>query len=133
MKNKLISISILMMLIFMSVISVNAIAITPSITLDEYQVTSTTKDNIFVEGSVSIGKGQIVALYDSTCTNLYNYQVINNSGKEESFKIKIPSSYLKDGENIFKVKSLPVKGVINSSNLKAFTVIIKGNKKRSNY
>ena len=129
MKNKILSISIILVFLFTTLISVEAISVAPRIDLDDYQITTMETDNVFVEGTVSISKGQIIALYDSTCTIMYNYKLLDNTNKEESFKIKIPAAYLKEGENNFKVKSLPVKGVINSSNPKPFTVIVKTTKK----
>ena len=125
MKNKLIFIGIIIVFIFTSFIFVNAIAATPRVDLDEYQIESTSKDNVYVTGTVSLSLGQLVGIYDSTESILYNYTQVTNSGSEETFKVKIPARYLKDGDNTFKIKSLPVKGHINSSNPKTVTVKIK--------
>ena len=125
MKNRIISIGIILMLIFTSLISVEAIAPTPRVDLDEYQLESTSKDNVLVTGTVTIGKGQLIGVYDSAGRILYNYTQVANSGDEEDFKIQIPAIYLKDGDNTFKVKSIALKGVVNSSNPKTVTVKIK--------
>ena len=125
MKNKLISISILLIFVFTSLLSVEAIAPTPRVDLDEYQIESTDINNIYVTGTVTIGLGQLIGIYDSSGTILYNYKQVSNSGDEEDFKIQIPKTYLKEGTNTFKVKSIALKGVINSSNPKTVTVKIK--------
>ena len=129
MKNKLISISIILMLIFTSLISVEAIAPTPRVDLDEYQIEATDINNVFITGTITLGLGQLVGVYNESGTILYNYTQVNNSGSEEDFKIKIPATYLKEGTNTFKVKSLPIKGIINASNSKTVTVKIKSFKK----
>ena len=129
MKNKLISISIVLVLIFTSLISVEAIAPTPRIDLDEYQFEATDINNVFVTGTITISKGQLIGLYDSSEILLYNYKQVSNTNSEEDFKIQIPKLYLKEGTNTFKVKSLPIKGVINSSNPKTVTVKINSSKK----
>ena len=126
MKNKLISISIILMLIFISCISVEAIAPTPRIDLDEYQIniTNTNKD-IYITGTITLSKGQLIGLYDSTGLILYNFTQVKNSEKEESFKIKVPVSYIKEGVNTFKVKSIALKGYINASNTKTVNITLK--------
>ena len=132
MKNKIISIFIVLMFLFTSLISVDAIARTPRIDLDEYQLESTDIDNVYATGTITIGVGQLIGLYDSTGTLLYNYTKVNNSNDEEEFKIKIPAQYLSIGANTFKIKSLPIKGVINSSNSKTINVKIKSTKNITN-
>ena len=129
MKNKLISISIILMLIFTSLISVEAIAPTPRIDLDEYQIEATDINNVFITGTITTGKGQLIGLYDSSGILLYNYKQVSNSGSEEDFKIQVPKIYIKEDTNTFKVKSLPIKGIINASNSKTVTVKIKSSKK----
>lgn len=125
MKNKIISISIMLMFLFISLISVDAIAPTPRVDLDEYQIESTDKNNVFITGIVTIGKGQLVGVYNESGTILYNYTQVKNSNDEETFKLQVPSRYLTEGNNTFKVKSLPIKGVVNSSNPKTVNVKIK--------
>ena len=125
MKNKLISLSICLMLIFMSVVSVEAIAPTPRVDLDEYQIEASDVNNVFVTGTVTLAKGQLIGLYNETGILMYNYTQVANSGDEEDFKIKIPATYLKEGTNTFKVKSVALKDVVNGSNPKTVTVKIK--------
>ena len=125
MKNRLISISILLIFLFTTILSVEAIAPTPRVDLDEYQIESMDINNIYITGTVTIGLGQLIGVYDSSGTFLYNYKQVDNSGDEEDFKIQIPKTYLKEGTNTFKVKSMALKGVINSSNPKTVTVKIK--------
>lgn len=129
MKNKIISIFIVLMFLFTSLISVDAIARTPRIDLDEYQIEATDKNNVYITGTITPGVGQLVGLYDSEGKLLYNYTKLNNSSSEEEFKIQIPATYLNEGNNTFKIKSLPIKGVINSSNPKTINVKIKSTKK----
>ena len=129
MRNKIISISIILIFLFTSLISVNAIAPTPRIDLDEYQIEATDINNVYATGTVTVGVGQLIGLYNSSGTILYNYTQVNNSGDEEEFKIQIPSMYLIKGTNTFKIKSLPLKGYVNGSNFKTLTVKIKTNKK----
>ena len=125
MKNKLMSISIILMLIFTSLISVEALAPTPRIDLDEYQLEATDVNNVYVTGTVTLAKGQLIGVYDSTGTLLYNFTQVANSNDEEDFKIQIPAIYLKSGTNTFKVKSIALKGYINGSNPKTVTVKVK--------
>ena len=132
MRNKIISICITLIFLFTSLISVNAIAPTPRVDLDEYQIEATDINKVYVTGTVTIGKGQLIGLYDSKGILLYNYTQVKNSGDEEDFKIQIPAIYLKTGDNTFKVKSLPLKGYVNGSNFKTLTVKIKTNKKDQN-
>ena len=125
MKNKLITVSIILMFLFTSLISVEAIAPTPRVDLDEYQIESTSKDNVYVTGTVTLAKGQYVGVYNADGSILYNVVPLPNSNDEEDFKLQIPARYLNEGNNTFKVKSLPLKGIINSSNPKTVTVKIK--------
>lgn len=129
MKNKILSICTILVFLFTSLISVEAIAPTPRVDLDEYQIEATDKNNVFVTGTVTLGLGQLVGVYNESGTILYNYTQVDNSGSAEDFKIQIPSIYLKGGDNTFKVKSLPLKGYINASNTKTVTVKIKTTKK----
>ena len=125
MKNKIISISIILVFIFTSLISTEAIAPTPRIELDEYQLETTDVSNVFVTGSVTLGVGQQIGVYDSTGTILLNWTTVANSKDEETFKVQIFARDLKEGDNTFKVKSLPLKGVVNSSNPKTVNVKVK--------
>ena len=130
MQNKILSICIIFILIFTSLISVNAIAPTPRVDLDEYQLTVTDTNEVYVTGTLSICVGQLVGVYDSNGTIMYNFTQVKNTNSSESFKLHIPSRYIHEGDNIFKIKSTPVKGVINSSNPKTVTVkfnVIKQN------
>lgn len=124
MKNKIISISIIFIFLFTLLISVDAIAPSPRVDLNEYEIVTTDKNNIYISGIVSIGAGQNVALFDSTGKVPIVYTTLENSNLKESFKLQIPARSLKDGTNTFKVKSLPVRGVINGSSPKTFTVKI---------
>ena len=125
MKNKLISINIILIFLFTSLISTNAIAATPRIDLDEYQIEVTDINNVFVTGTVTLAKGQQIGIYNSSGTILLNWTSVANSGDEEDFKIQIFARDLKEGTNTFKVKSLPLKNVINSSNPKTVTINVK--------
>ena len=101
MKNKLISICIALVFLFTSTICVNAIALTPKVELNDYQLTVTDTSSVYVSGSVTISKGQMVGLYDSTCNYLYAYTQVGNSNSSSSFKIQIPSMYLTNNNNTF--------------------------------
>ena len=129
-KNKIIAIGITLVFLFTSLVSVSAIASTPRIELDSYDITTTDKSNIFVSGTVSISKGQLVGVYDSSGIILYNYTQLGNTNSSSSFKVQIPARFISDGTTNFKVKSLPLNGVINGSNPKTFTVKI-GNSKQN--
>ena len=129
MKTKLISISIILIFLFTSIFSVEAIAPTPRVELDEYQITTTDINNIYINGTVSICVGQLVGIYDSNGIVLYNYIQLPNNNSSGSFKLQVPSRFLSKGTNIFKVKSLPINGVINGSNPKTLTVKINITKK----
>ena len=129
MKNKCISISIILIFIFTSMISVEAIAPTPRIDLDEYQLTVTVKNSVYASGTLSICVGQDVGVYDSNGKIMYNCIRVNNSNKQGSFKVQVPSRYLSEGKNIFKIKSSSIKGTINGSNPKTLTIIVNSSKK----
>ena len=124
MKNKIFSIITIVIFIFISLISVNAIANTPKVELDEYELTSNSIDNVYVSGTVNLAVGQLVGVYDPRGIILYNYTQLPNSNSPASFKLKIPARYLTNSTNTFKVKSLPLNGVINGSNPKTVTVKI---------
>ena len=130
MKNKIISISIILVFIFTSLISIEAIAPTPRIELDDYQLTVTDKNNVYVSGTVSICVGQDVGVYDSNGKIMYNSVTLKNSNKQESFKVQIPARNLSEGKNTFKVKSTPVKNLINGSNPKTITVTVNSTSKK---
>lgn len=129
MKNKIISLSIILVFIFTSLISTEAIARTPRIDLDDYQLTVTDTSKVFITGTISIGVGQQVGVYDSNGRVLLNYVTLNNSNNSESFKLQILARDLKEGKNTFKVKSTPIKGIINGSNPKTITIQVNGSKK----
>ena len=129
MKNKILSIGILLVFVFTSLVSVNAIAPTPHVDLDDYQILSTDSNNVNITGTVSICVGQDIGIYDSNGKIMYSCSTLPNTKSSASFSVKIPSRYLKDGTNKFKVKSTPIKNVINGSNPKSVTVTIGVNKK----
>lgn len=135
MKNKLILISSIVLLIIMTIISVDAIAPMPRVDLDNYQIICTDKNNVYISGTVSLCVGQNIGVYDATGKIMYNFSALPNSNKTESFKIQIPSRYLTSNTNTFKVKSTPIRGEINGSNPKTLTITIKTTtvKKKSNY
>ena len=124
MKNKLISISIIAIFIFTSLLSVEAIAPTPKVELDDYQLTITDKNNVYISGTVSVCVGQDIGVFDSNGKIMYNSEKLQSTNKKSTFKLKIPSRYLNDGKNTFKIKSTPVKNVINGSNPKTLTVTV---------
>lgn len=125
MKNKLTLISIISMLIFMSVTFVNAIAPTPRIDLNDYQLTVSNKENVYATGTLSLCKGQFVGIYDSSGKVMYNFTQLGDTNSSGSFKVQIPVRYLNNGTNIFKIKSSPIRGIINGSNPKTLTVTVK--------
>lgn len=129
MKNKLVSINIILIFLFTSLISVYAIAPTPRVDLDTYEIITNDKNNVFISGTTSIGVGQNIGLYDSTGLVPYTYTTVKNSNNQEVFKLQIPIRVLNEGTNTFKVKSLPVRGVINGSNPKTVTVKVGTAKK----
>ena len=125
MRNKLISICTLVVFLFTTMLSVEAIAPTPRVDLDEYQITSMDINSVYVTGTVSICVGQNVGVYDSNGRIMYNCVTLPNTNSKSIFRVQIPSRYLSNGTNIFKIKSTPVKNVINGSNPKTLTVTIK--------
>ena len=129
MKNKILSICISLIFLFTSLISVSAIAPTPKVELDEYEITATDTSSVFVTGTVSICVGQDVGVYDSNGKIMYNCMPLGTSNKKESFKLQIPKRYLTSSKNTFKIKSTPVKNVINGSNPKTVIVNIGSLKK----
>ena len=129
MKNKLISIITVCVLLITSLITVNAIAPTPRVDLDEYQITTNDKNNVYVTGTVNICIGQNVGVYDSNGKIMYNYSALPNTNKKGSFKLQVPERYLNDGTNTFKIKTTPIRGEINGSNSKTITIIINTGKK----
>ena len=129
MKNKLISVGIIFIFIFTSLFSVEATASIPRIDLNDYEINSTDKNNVYVSGVVSIAKGQNIGLFDSTGKIPLNYITIKNTNTTASFKIQVPPRFLKDGTNTFKVISLPVRGTLNASSPKTVTIKIVTTKK----
>ena len=127
MKNKILSTLILFIFLFTSLVSVNAIAPTPRIDLDEYQIVTNDKNNVYVTGTLSVSVGQDIGVYDSNGRIMYNSVIATNTNSKSSFKLKVPSRYINDGVNTFKIKSTPIKNVINGSNPKTLTVTIKDN------
>ena len=129
MKNKIISIFITLVFLFTSIISVNAIAPTPRVELDNYDLNVTDINNVFVSGTVSVCKGQLIGVYDSSGIILYNYKELPNTNTSGSFKLQIPARFISSGTTTFKVKSLPANGIINGSNPKTVTVKVNNSKK----
>jgi len=130
MKNKLISISVILTLIFTMIISVDAAAPSPRVDLNDYEITTADKNNVYVSGTVNMAKGQNIGLFDSAGKTPLSYTTVKNAGSSASFKIQVPAAFLKDGTNTFKVISLPVRGVLNASSPKTLTVKI-GNSKQN--
>jgi len=124
MKNKVISVSITLVFLFISLISVDAAAAIPRIDLNDYEITVTDISNVYVSGTVSIAKGQNIGLFDSNGKIPLNYTTVKNSNTKVSFKIQVPATFLKNGTNTFKVISLPVRGALNASSPKTFTVTV---------
>ena len=129
MKNKLITLSVIFILVFTSLISVDAAAASPRVDLNDYELTVTDTSNVYVNGTVNMAKGQNIALFDSTGKIPLSYTTVKNSSGKESFKIQVPPRLLKDGTNTFKVISLPVRGALNASSPKTFTVKLNSSKK----
>jgi len=129
MKNKLISVSIILVLIFTMIISVDAASPSPRVDLNDYELTVTDTSNVYVNGTVSIAKGQNIALFDSTGKIPLSYTTVKDTGSQSSFKIKVPAVFLKEGTNTFKVISLPVRGKLNASSPKTFNVKVNSSKK----
>ena len=132
MKNKLISIIISLVFLFTSLISINAMAPTPRVDLNDYEITVTNTSNVYISGTVNIAKGQNIALFDSTGKIPLNYITVNNTDSSASFKLQIPSRVLKNGENTFKVISMPIRGILNSSKPKTITVKINTGSTKKN-
>ena len=129
MKNKIVSLCIALIFLFTCLISVNAISPTPRVDLNEYQITSNDKNNVNVTGTVNICVGQTLGIYDANGKVMYNYIILKNTGGSASFTIQVPSRYLKEGTNTFKIKSLPIRGEINGSNTKTLNIKINSLKK----
>ena len=125
MNSKLISVSIILMFIFTTIISVDAIAPTPKVELDEYQIVTNDKNNVYISGTLNICVGQDVGVFDANGKVMYNSYTVSNTNSKGTFKLQVPSRYISTGKNTFKVKSTPVKNVINGSNSKTLTVTIK--------
>ena len=124
MKNKIISISIIFIFLFTALISVDAAAPSPRVNLNDYEITASDKNAVYLSGTVTICAGQNIGLFDSTGKIPYNYVTVSNTNSQGSFKIQVPSIYLKEGTNTFKIISLPVRGVLNASMPKTVTVTI---------
>ena len=129
MKNKILSINIILILLFTSLISVNAAAPSPRVDLNDYELTVTDVNNVYISGTVNTAKGQNIGLFDSTGKVPLSYTTVKNTGSLSSFKIHVPSFVLKNKINTFKVISLPVRGVLNASSPKTFTVKLNSSKK----
>jgi len=129
MKNKILSINIILIFIFTSLISVNAAAPSPRVDLNDYELTVTDINNVYISGTVNTAKGQNIGLFDSTGKVPLSYTTVKNTGSLSSFKIHVPSFVLKNKINTFKVISLPVRGVLNASSPKTFTVKLNSSKK----
>jgi len=125
MKNKFISVSVILMLIFTMIISVDAAAPSPRVDLNDYEITVTDISNVYVSGTVSICAGQNIALFDSAGKIPLSYTTVGNTNSQGSFKIQVPSTFLKNGTNTFKVISLPVRGKVNASSPKTVTIKVK--------
>ena len=125
MKNKIISISICLIFLFTSLILVDAAAVSPRVDLNDYELTTTNINNVYISGTVSIAKNQNIALFDSTGKVPLNYTTVGNTGSLSSFKIQVPARFLNNEINTFKVISLPVRGALNASSPKTFTVKVK--------
>ena len=131
MKNKLISVGIMFICVFTSLIVVDAIAPTPRIDLDEYQITTADKNNVYISGTINISKGQDIGIYDSNEKIMYASVKTNNTNGSSSFKLHVPARYLTESTNTFKVKSTPIKNIINGSNPKTLTVKITSVSKKN--
>ena len=125
MKNKILSINIILIFLFTTLISVNAAAPSPRVDLNDYELTVTDVNNVYVNGTVSMAKGQNIALFDSAGKVPLSYTTVKNTGSLSSFKINVPAFALKNGTNTFKVISLPVRGVLNASSPKTVTIKVK--------
>ncbi len=121
---RIITMGFLLCFIFANVTSVHAIAPVPMVELATYEITTTNPNNVYVQGTCSICVGQNIALFDSTGKIPYNYTVAENTNSKGSFKIQVPSNFLKEGINTFKIISLPVRNTLNSSNPKTITIIV---------
>ena len=73
MKNKLISIVVTCIFLCMSLISVGAMAPTPRLDLNDYELTVSDTSNVYVSGTVNLARGQNIALFDSTGRLPLNY------------------------------------------------------------
>ena len=125
MKNKLISISTILVFLFTSLITANAAAPSPRVDLNDYEITASDKNAVYVSGTVSKCEGQNIGLFDATGTTPLSYTTVGATSSSGSFKIKVPAIFLKEGTNTFKVISLPVRGKLNASSPKTVTVTIK--------
>lgn len=125
MKNKLISISTIFIVLFTSLITVDAASPSPRVDLSDYEITASDKNAVYISGTVSMCEGQNIGLFDSTRTTPLSYTTVGTTHSSGSFKIKVPAIFLKDGTNTFKIISLPVRGKLNASSPKTVTVTIK--------
>ena len=97
---------------------------TPVIVLDNDQITADEIGDILVEGTVSIGLGQEVGVFDADGDECFGTTTVGKSGEEETFTILISSESLHYGDNSFTVRSLPVEDVLNGSDPVAVTITI---------
>ena len=86
MKNKILSINIILIFLFTTLISVNAAAPSPRVDLNDYELTVTDVNNVYVNGTVSMAKGQNIALFDSAGKVPLSYTTVKNTGSLSSFK-----------------------------------------------
>lgn len=100
----------------------------PTIVLDNDQITVEGMGDIYVEGTVSIGLGQDVGVFDAEGNECYATAAVGNSGDEETFAILLETRFLKYGDNSFQIMSLPKEGVINGSDAVTVTITIIDNR-----
>jgi len=105
----------------------------PKITIDNACLTQQSIDNVQVNGSVSIAKGQPIDLYAKDGETLLSQVTVGSSGGAQAFSIKVPYYYALDnasnsGTVTVYVQSQSVKGLAASKKVKA-DITIKSPKK----
>ena len=76
------------------ILPTNASTPQPKIELDEYDIEISSPTNVYIEGEVSVAKGQWIQLYSDTNGLPINFVEVSDTGEKEDFKILVPNSLL---------------------------------------
>lgn len=131
MKTKVLSYLMILCLVITSIslIPTKALNPQPRVDLDEYEMTVYDKNKVYIEGTVSKARGQSISVRNGVGAPPIALTNLSDTGKKESFTIKIPGAYITDEVNIFYVYSEAKRGVLAKSNSKTAVITYNSNKK----